>query len=149
MLPLWIIDITEQPDRQGAFQHLVDQIGHVKKANKLYRNRQTDQTEASATSEKKVSEESKIIAAKQEETSYQTDSDDDKDANTKRTTKELIEERERRAAEKNALLEGNYWYYSTIDNYFDDVDYNDAETVAKRLYEFQSDLVEEGQRFIS
>lgn len=148
MLPLWIIDITEQPDRQGAFQHLVDQIGHVKKANKLYRNRQTDQTEASATSEKKVSEESKIIAAKQEETSYQTDSDDDKDANTKRTTKELIEERERRAAEKNALLEGNYWYYSTIDNYFDDVDYNDAETVAKRLYEFQSDLVEEGQRFI-
>ena len=58
MLPLWIIDITNQSERQGAFKRLVGRIGHVYMADPLHVNTQpSSQPDASAaTDEERAAE---------------------------------------------------------------------------------------------
>lgn len=161
MLPLWIIDITNQSERQGAFKRLVGRIGHVYIADPLHVNTQpSSHPDASAaTDEERAAENDAVVEngnatesvtpkANQEVIMAKKETGAEKDLTAKFTTKEIIEEQEKRAAERNALVEGEYWYYSSISNCFQDVDKSIPEEVAKRLYAFQSALVEEGQRFI-
>lgn len=67
---------------------------------------------------------------------------------------ELLDHWERRAAEKDAIIKGDYWYYSAFDDVFrgleniqsEDLDKED--NVAERLYALQSKIVEAGTHFI-
>ncbi len=158
MLPLWIIDITNQTDRQGAFKHLVGQIDHVHIADTLVRSENCNCSSTSnLISEETVSTDEEMDNDHAENLSIGTDmteGDDSietsvtQDFGNVLTTKEQIEEEEKRKAEKNAIIKGDYWYYTTVCNYFEKVDKDNEEAVAKCLYDFQSDLVVEAQRFI-
>ena len=159
MLPLWIIDITNQSDRQGKFKRLVGQIEHVHIAKTLVRKKQ----DAVVSCQEAIStpalnpageiqdEEDKTVGndtASLELAEESTIPKDSSETSNVLTTKEEIEEEEQRAAQKNAIIRGNYWYYTNISNYFEDIDEDDHESVAKCLYDFQSDLIREGQDFI-
>ena len=161
MLPLWIIDITNQSDRQGAFKRLVGQIEHVYISETLVRKTQDailSNQESTLFSGKELAERDmepykKNDAADNDTTPLElanevTISDSDLGIKTVLTTKEVIEEEEKRAAQKNAIIRGDYWFYTNISNYFEDIDKENSEVVAKCLYDFQSDLVLEGQKFI-
>lgn len=162
MLPLWIIDITNQSKRQGAFKHLVGRIGHVytspeplrvdiQPEGQIVETSPSDEEQAidnEAVAENGNVQEQNTQKPNQEVIMAEKESVSEKDLSDKFTTKEIIEEQEKRAAERNALVEGDYWYYSSIVDCFQDVDKSVPEEVAKRLYAFQSALVEEGQRFI-
>ncbi len=158
MLPLWIIDITNQTDRQGVFKHLVGQIGHVHIADILARSEDCNCfSTPNHSSEDTVPPSEDMADGDVENHSIETDVTEDdnsidasvtQDLGNVLTTKELIEEEEKRKAEKNAIIKGDYWYYTTICNYFNNIDKEDKEAVAHCLYDFQSDLVTEAQRFI-
>jgi len=159
MLPLWIIDITSPSDRQGAFKHLVGQIEHVFIAETLVRKKQEMgipcQETTSATTPKPEEEfqgeEDKSVSndtALLELAENSTIPNGSSEHSNVLTTKEEIEVEEQRAAQKNAIIRGDYWYYTNICNYFEDIDEDDNEAVAKCLYDFQSDLIREGQEFI-
>ena len=159
MLPLWIIDITKQSDRQGAFKDLVGQIEHVHIAPLMVpkaMREHTDVTEKNVVtlveSNESIEESEKLGISGQPEKkeTQQPLIEVAKESVVKGelTTKEIIEEEERRIAEKNAIIKGDYWYYTSVNNYFEGVDQKNAEATADALYAFQSDLVEEGQHFI-
>lgn len=158
MLPLWIIDITKQSDRQGSFKDLVGQIEHVHIAPLMVPKAMSEHADLTAIpvvplvepNESVEKSENSEIPAQAEEEIQATLIEVAKESVVKgeQTTKEIIEEEERRIAEKNAIIEGNYWYYTSVQSYFEGVDQENAESVAKALYAFQSDLVAEGQRFI-
>ena len=67
---------------------------------------------------------------------------------------ELLDQWERRSAEKNAIIRGDYWYYSAFDDVFSGVastnseDLDAPDGVADRLYKFQGQIVDAGKRFI-
>lgn len=67
---------------------------------------------------------------------------------------ELLDQLERRAAERDAIIKGDYWYYSAFDDVFRGLGeitsetLDDKDNVAERLYALQSQIVEAGVRFI-
>lgn len=161
MLPLWIIDITGQSNRQGAFKHLVGQIDHVYIAEKLVRKKQDSDICDHKMAQPSHTELSDGISTLDEESDVNSNNDTpievaegssifytSSEKSDVITTKEAIEEKEKRAAQKNAIIRGHYWYYTNICNYFEGVDKDNAEEVAQCLYDFQSDLILEGQNFI-
>lgn len=161
MLPLWIIDLREKSDRRDFFESLVGKIDHVYiEANKSSEDPNAEMSDRSKSDETLGTESffigentSKIVAA---------DS----------TLKEQLEAIDKREANRNSVLEGNYWRYSRMEDFFYGIsidkersaerrpsydsdhirfeieDNPTAKGTAERLYSFQSDLVEEGQKFI-
>lgn len=165
MLPLWIIDLREksdrkQSDRREHFEALLGQIDNV------YIKRTSDPGEESR------------IEADTETTADVAGRDNDvpdrmhtpasadnyeKEGNSGATSREvpdisveeLIETDEERKAKKESVIEGDWWRYSPMADKDYKVDISQdtprteaAEITAKKLYEFQSDLVAEGQKFI-
>ena len=67
---------------------------------------------------------------------------------------ELLDQLERRAAERDAIIKGDYWYYSAFDDVFRGLgeikseELDDKDNVAERLYALQSQIVEAGVHFI-
>ncbi|MBQ7191329.1 MAG: hypothetical protein IJS00_00450 [Paludibacteraceae bacterium] len=60
----------------------------------------------------------------------------------------FIRDIEKEEALQRNIIEGDYWWYSQVKDYLKDINEDDAQLTATRLYEMQSDLVEEGQRFL-
>jgi hypothetical protein len=157
MLPLWIIDITSQSNRQGAFKHLVGQIDHVYLSETLFPKKSgsiipcpdvTLSSDDEGVDDTPVLDEQGETPLLASEVENEFIPDASAEVSNVLTTKEEIEEEERRAAQKNAIIRGDYWYYTNVCNYFEGTDKNDAEAVAHCLYDFQSDLIREGQDFI-
>lgn len=162
MLPLWIIDITNQSDRQGTLKGLVGQIEHVHIAPLMEPKSPNEDDVPDACHQElnsSIDTESEDHVAEQEDHNDETSDISSIDEpllevaqEAKRveelTTKEILEEKDRRAAEKNAIIIGEYWYYTSTKDYFEGIDHNNVEAMAQALYRFQSDLVVEGQRFI-
>jgi len=174
MLPLWIIDITGKSDRRDAFQRLVGKIDHVHIPTSIIErsySKISDKNDSSIdlTSPDHSGVESDIISyASNEETPIQD-----------RTLSEKVAEESRIEAEKNARVEGDYWYYTLLDNPFekelpkdfednlknilqekvngnndspdDSVSEEDRNTYehAMKLYMFQEEMVKEGVKFIN
>jgi len=67
---------------------------------------------------------------------------------------ELLDQLERRTAEKNDIIKGDYWYYSAFGDVFRGVKSTKSEDlaakdgVADKLYYFQNQIVDAGKRFI-
>ena len=107
MLPLWIIDLREKSDRRDFFESLVGKIDHVYiEANKSSEDPNAEMSDRSKSDETLGTESffigentSKIVAA---------DS----------TLKEQLEAIDKREANRNSVLEGNYWRYSRMEDSF-------------------------------
>lgn len=162
MLPLWIIDLREKSNRRDFFESLVGKIDHV------YINKVNDDSKSNdcpelfnATMKENPSENSTLKIGS--ETSNKVLPEP--------TIKELLDSIDKQEADRNSVIHGDYWRYSRMDDYFYGISINPnntskqskydsehirhhfktsltAEETANRLYSFQSDLVEEGQKFI-
>ena len=118
MLPLWIIDITSKSERRDAFQRLVAQIEHVRMPKRLSADRPA-------------------------EVVYEAES-----VPESKSQQAFIRDIEREEAESRNFIRGDYWWYTEVPDYLSKIDSSNAEESANKLYEMQSDLVMEGQRFI-
>jgi len=147
MLPLWIIDVTEKSDRRDYFQKLVGQISHVYIPEGVRNNEEPSETDD--TGLPKVNSEFKDVDPTQ---THRSAIDEDT-----LTAKEQLELEEIKQAQKNAKIEGDYWYYTNLEGYFSDCPESSSESpsagksseeMAEIFYQFQSDLVKEGGDFI-
>lgn len=153
MLPLWIIDITTNSDRREQFKSLIRQIDHV---------HISDTVATSASQSNKQMPASEVVLKDpangdseyiSEITSQATEAVQE-DPSTSLSQQELLDQLERRSAEKNAIIKGDYWYYSAFGDAFHGMSEVTSETLdttdglADRLYKFQNLVVEEGQHFI-
>lgn len=150
MLPLWIIDITSNPDRRGEFVKLLGQIEHVHISETYAASSEklspaADKSEPAAAS---IAEEQDNSAQSSNLGSVQ------EDPSKSKSQQELLEEWEKMTAEKNDIIKGDYWYYSAFDDVFSGLEKIESEklkekgNVADLLYDFQSDLVKTGQQFV-
>lgn len=156
MLPLWIIDITNQSERRDAFLRLVQQIEHVlismpKNCGKDFNNRGfaeynniEDGGIASVSATQKENPNSEVECDVKAPRFFSNDS---------------INGEEERKAARNARIVGNYWYYSSYecDDYFnpdDKVFLTDKSAKgyilhkAQELYEFQESLIRDAKKFV-
>jgi len=145
MLPLWIIDITKESERRDAFQERLRKVDHVAFDSSFVSAKQkqnpADAKDAESASPQKA---------------YAKDWSPESKTGTEESLSqgELLEEEEKRAAEKNADIKGCYWYYSAFDDAFRDMDLNSTEKIegdhgiAQKLYKFQEEIVEAGRAFI-
>ncbi len=143
MLPLWILDITKKSKRRDEFLELISQIDHVfierSKADKMTPPLMDD-------SESKV----EYNASVEEDQDY---AEQNANVKLKRTREEELEEEDKKKAAREAVINGNYWYYTDLsyDDFFGDVDVEDTgqiERIAKRLYFFQETVVRKAKDFI-
>ena len=175
MLPLWIIDITKKSDRRDAFLHLLGKMEHVficdntkdssnatqqEKANIDIKNIVANNIANDAgNTEKIVLDSSTITPIPQAE-------DVPAEVFKAQTVEEKLEEEEIENAAREAVIRGNYWYYSSFDydTYFKSQKEENNETkkeeqiqdeedaqivkVANNLYQFQEALVKSGRDFI-
>ena len=171
MLPLWILDITKQSDRRKKFQELIRQIEHVrlpqddedehrKKLKTEFEKVDVDKsdgydnTENAEGSDKSDPSEGVVetVYADEKEKTSASDASDDPVKKSK-SIEELVEEEDKKKAAREAVIKGNYWYYTHLsyEDYFDEVDINDpeqTEEIAKKLYDFQEDVVKKAKDFI-
>jgi hypothetical protein len=147
MLPLWIIDLTQKSDRRDEFQRLVGKIHHtfIPEDIRLSSVRQDTNGQSST-------EENLVLNALEEHVNI---AGEERSAGgvKQRTVAELLESEEREEAARNAIIKGNYWYYSQFDfdEFFDCQRLDggcDMCTVAKDLYAFQEALVKTAKDFI-
>ena len=151
MLPLWIIDITANRERRECFESLIRKIDHVHisesfviNAGKVSKARPAGEVVLADTEGNEVS---------LSEFNTPTEMPQD-DPSQSLSQQELLDQLERRSAEKNAIIKGDYWYYSAFDDVFrgmeeaisENLDTKDG--VAERLYTFQDQIVEAGKHFI-
>ena len=161
MLPLWIIDITKKSSRQDAFLHLVGKMEHVHLPDTLKNGFQAkNEDETPAENDDKAKYESysddKTATSTASPSTLETlvgNEAQASESNRSRTLEEEIDEEERETAARQAVIQGDYWYYSTFDydTYFGKLNLNDEneiDKVAVKLYEFQEDLIREGKEFI-
>ena len=148
MLPLWIIDITNQSDRRDEFIHLVEQIEHVfisKKKNSALTVAETVNT---------VSYHGTTDGQDLTQVGTNTTLGAEPEKSPVNTEKTLVSEEERKAT-RNAKLKGNYWFYSSYEysEFFDELKDNNCveelKDTAERLYKFQEALVEDAKRFVT
>lgn len=157
MLPLWIIDLSgeKSADRRGELVRLLGQVDHVC----IERDISTQvSTGESAESPDKNADETTLketIVDKQTLPSKGFDSH-------QKTDKEREEEDEKEAAERNARLIGDYWFYTSFSNCFEDSDKGETDTAAEvgseesdlivknatKLYKFQNELVAKAAAFV-
>lgn len=159
MLPLWIIDLREKSDRRDHFEKLLGKIDHVYSVNTCSEPEGPEQVYASS------------IENTPESSSNGYDSDVTSDNKFESTLHEQLEAIDKQNADKESIIEGNYWRYSRMADYFYGIsissngakraaeydrkhirfnveDKPTARGTAQRLYAFQCDLIEEGQNFI-
>ena len=148
MLPLWIIDITTNRERREPLVALLQQVEHVNiskdfavsKLSKLY-------------SEPETSGQDPAAGAEVDTVSLLNQVEVTEDLSNSLSQQELLDQLERRAAEKDAIIKGDYWFYSAFDDVFRGVEIKSEEldkkgNVAERLYALQSKIVEAGVQFI-
>ncbi len=151
MLPLWIIDITANRERRECFESLIRKIDHVHISESFVIN---------AGKTTKVSPASEVVLTDTEgnevplsEFNTPTEVPQD-DPSQSLSQQELLDQLERRSAEKNAIIKGDYWYYSAFDDVFRGMEkatsanLDAKDGVAERLYAFQNQIVEAGKHFI-
>ena len=161
MLPLWIIDLREKSDRRDFFESLVGKIDHVYiETNKSSEDQNAEMSDVTKSDETSGAE------------SFLIGENTSKIAATDSTLKDQLEAIDKREAYRNSVIEGNYWRYSRMEDFFYGISIDKerslerrpsydsdhirfkveenptAKSTAERLYRFQSDLVEEGQKFI-
>ena len=162
MLPLWIIDLREKSDRRDSFESLVGKIDHV----------YVGDVEESSTSVKTPNINNSIDTSGGE--SYLIGENASTVVTSDSTIKEQLEAIDKQEADRNSVVEGYYWRYSHMEDFFYGISIDKdrkrsvkkrsnyssdyirseienkptAEGTAERLYKFQSDLVVEGQKFI-
>ena len=151
MLPLWIIDITKKSNRRDAFLHLVEKMEHVfiPDALKIQDADGESPIVSFADDKGETMPESGGTSLSLSEESGTGGADQMKS----RTMEEKLDEEEREEAARQAVIRGDYWYYSVFDydTYFEGLDINDHDcikNVAERLYDFQEAIVSTGKDFI-
>lgn len=172
MLPLWIIDLRGKSARRDEFERLVGQIDHVAMP------KSKDESSADASSDVSTSrgtfEKTSVgIEAKTVDNRLQGLLTPDLSLTDDMTVHDQLEAIDRQEARRSSRIIGNYWKYSQPSNRYyginikTDKEYWDAaeavnfdpeamakvredraEDTARKLYNFQSDLVKEGQDFI-
>ncbi len=171
MLPLWILDITKQSDRRKKFQELIRQIEHVrlpqddedehrKKLKTEFEKVDVDKsdgydnTENAEGSDKSDPSDGVVetVYADEKDKTPATEASDDPVKKSK-SIEELVEEEDKKKAAREAVIKGNYWYYTNLsyEDYFSKVDIEDpeqTEEIAKKLYDFQEDVVKKAKDFI-
>lgn len=149
MLPLWIIDITNNRDRRTEFVKLLGQIDHVRLADTI-----VPKLEKPSPASDKGDPDSAATAHQQDYSPVNEKAGLPGNPAQSKSQQELLEEWEKITAEKNDVIKGDYWFYSAFGDAFSGVDKIESEqldaegNVADRLYRFQGDLVEAGQQFI-
>lgn len=161
MLPLWIIDLREKSNRRDIFEGLVGKIDHVYPYSKDICLKSANSEQLDAAPKEKNSESSNM----------EFGSEYANDAQIESTLHEQFEAIDKKEADRNSVIVGDYWRYSRMaDNFYgisiisndkeieakydadhirDKVEENPtAKGTAERLYKFQCDLVSEGQEFI-
>jgi hypothetical protein len=160
MLPLWIIDITKKSSRRDEFTRLVGQIDNVFIPDDFRNQKGT-----------KGQVENNSVETSNEDLDGNLGSvhsiNDSNEPNTiaNRTVDEVIASQEREEAARNAVIIGNYWYYSSynMDDYFlennesiisaaEDCPEECSETLkaaADAMYKFQEALVSTAKAFIA
>ena len=167
MLPLWIIDITKKSVRRDEFLRLVGQIENVFIQKDVCQQTESDENDSQTISDTDAGATmavNTVVASFHDEMS---ENEQGLDVATKRSLEEVIAEEEKEEAARNAVLLGNYWYYSSynIENYFKDTDTQasliDAaqkespesnvllNEVAKGMYAFQEALVASAKCYIA
>lgn len=141
MLPLWILDITQKSDRRDEFQDLVSQIDHV------FIKRPKDKTPPPSSDPDGKGETNALIEEEMERTEQLTVS------RINRTREEELEEEDKKKAARDAVIKGNYWYYTNLSyqDYFSDVNIEDKdqiEDIAIDLYAFQEAVISKAKDFI-
>ncbi|MBR1563978.1 MAG: hypothetical protein IJ650_01380 [Paludibacteraceae bacterium] len=162
MLPLWIIDITSaESERRRRFLSLLGSIEHV------YIDEDTRaRVAAEANEEGQAESVSSVSADEHTEPPAATESSEKASPGSAivpltgtdatpvaedQTLEERQEKEAKQLAAKNALIRGDYWYYSSFKDYFAGVNTDKEENIektAERLYRFQEDVIDEGKRFI-
>lgn len=149
MLPLWIIDISYNQERKKQLLSRLDKMDHVFVPSKKEESPADDDESSAQIASRHDFEES---GHKEKEN---------------RSKQDMADEAERKDAEKNAVIKGNYWYYSTFDDKISkkvkkDKDKQENEgrkeneegnediikNFGEEFYHFQEELVQEGQRFV-
>lgn len=100
MLPLWIIDLRQQSERRDEFKRLVAQIEHVSMP------RSDQECDESGDADVSGGEYNDFVSATEMELSG-------KDM----TVKEEVDLDERRKAERDAVISGNYWKYTNVKDF--------------------------------
>ena len=163
MLPLWIIDITKKSDRRDAFLHLVGKMEHVfipdALKNTNLKSTCSDIPPADADSDCSpdsiADDKAETPTPSDNSTIVHTEEIDSNaaDSGESRTIEEKLEEEEREKAAREAIICGDYWYYSAFEyeTFFADLDINDHDRipdVAQKLYDFQEAIIRSGKDFI-
>lgn len=151
MLPLWIIDITTNRDRREPLVALLRRVEHVH-ISKTFAVKADKLNKANQVSDQDVQEHVEDFDLDMIPMLSRTEATED--LSNFLSQQELLDQLERRAAEKDAVIKGDYWYYSAFDDVFRGLEnvkseeLDDENNVAKRLYALQSRLVEAGTHFI-
>jgi hypothetical protein len=150
MLPLWIIDITTNSSRRQSFLELLQKVEYVHIPDEFkFVPANTDASD-SFFSDKESEETS--ISNKLENGNSKSD----------KSAEELRKEEEKRLAQKESIIKGNYWYYSAFDDPFRNIDLDNhpienlydengellEEGIAKLTYDLQEKIVKAGKDFI-
>ena len=173
MLPLWILDITKQSVRRDEFQHLVSQIEHVvletndddeegyNLSEFLEGLDEEDLKELGLFNDSAHDEDAAVFnSILDTKGPYEIDLDEESDedepynfGSDTKTIEEQVEEEDKKKAAKEAVIKGNYWYYSNLsyEDYFSDLDVEDPdqiEDIGHKLYDFQEAVVGKAKDFI-
>ncbi|MBR1808951.1 MAG: hypothetical protein IJ776_06160 [Paludibacteraceae bacterium] len=156
MLPLWIIDITSgKSERHEKFLRLLGGIEHVwideslrckiedEGADEQSETALTESADAQGSSGGTLSEMSQ--SESRETSSYEIA------VSGEQTLEERQDIEAKQKAAKDAIIRGDYWYYSSMKDYFAGVNIDKEENIdktAELLYKFQEALIEEGKKFI-
>lgn len=175
MLPLWIIDITNESERREKFFELLRKIEHVYIDPALTSDSTDDQAEPHETPAD--------YGAGPADTSGAAgagsgDASSVSDSVQKKSQKEQDDEEEKRKAAREAKVKGNYWFYSRLSSTFGQelseehtealdaiiakhnskreqagIEPLDDENVATyhramELYSFQEQMIADGKRFV-
>ena len=182
MLPLWIIDITKQSDRQLEFLKLLCQVDHVFVPKELRTLVATVNEQSKQDTDNGEAEHQQDDAEHQNNdaplSNIGVSADDTKQVGASKLSSEEVDAIEKKEALRNAVIKGDYWHYTHLDNPFNEElpeDYQeDLEKIldevnrrneneqkepineeeqqtylhAKKLYRFQETMLDEGKAFI-
>ncbi len=170
MLPLWIIDITSsETKRSEKFLSLLSQIEHVYidedirlphggegdvKVPHLYGESDIISDEKKKGDAEELLSVTNVTSVTSMETSSGRDGVEVGGESPRDGVASLQEWQDieaKQLAAKNAVIRGDYWYYSRFKDCFAGVNTDKEENIGKtaeRLYKFQEDMVSEGKKFI-
>ena len=130
MLPLWIIDIRTNSSRRQSFLELLQQVEYVRIPDEFkFASVETDALDSSSTDQDSIAA---SFSNKQENVEIKSD----------KSAEELRKEEERRLAQKESIIKGNYWYYSAFDDPFRDIDLDNHPL--ENLYDENGELTQVG-----